>query len=131
MALGPRFAARPPGRPAGRTPGVSRQVEPFRDAEEAWMWTMAALMARREGARYSAGKGTTVRPCEPDDVVVCLDQLYRQHRIGLEHARVLRIWGERQVAPDCAKMAGRHDQGLWQEALENLEWLLRLKGIVG
>jgi hypothetical protein len=29
-----------------------RRVEPFRSAEDAWLWTMAALVARREGARY-------------------------------------------------------------------------------
>ena len=29
-----------------------RRCQPFRDAEEAWLWTMAALMARREGARF-------------------------------------------------------------------------------
>ena len=52
-----------------------RRCEPFRDAEEAWLWTMAALVARREGARYTANQGKTVRPCEPDDVVKCLDAL--------------------------------------------------------
>jgi hypothetical protein len=28
-----------------------RRCEAFRDADEAWLWTMAALMARRDGAR--------------------------------------------------------------------------------
>ena len=51
---------------AGHQLGPLRRTEPFRDAEEAWMWTMAALMARREGARYSANQGKVVRPCEPD-----------------------------------------------------------------
>ncbi len=43
-------------------------AEPFRSAEEAWFWTMAALIARRDGARITAGKGE-IRPCEPDDVI--------------------------------------------------------------
>jgi hypothetical protein len=51
----------------------NRRCQPFRDAEEAWLWTMAALMARREGARFRANQGLVVRPCEPDDVVKCLD----------------------------------------------------------
>ncbi len=55
-----------------------RRCQPFRDAEEAWLWTMAALMARREGARFRANQGLIVRPCEPDDVVKCLDGLYRR-----------------------------------------------------
>ena len=46
-----------------------RRTEPFHTAEEAWFWTMAALMARREGARYTANRGRLARPCEPDDVV--------------------------------------------------------------
>jgi hypothetical protein len=70
-----------------------RRSQPFRDAEEAWLWTMAALMARREGARFKANQGLITRPCEPDDVVKCLDGLYRRRRIDLVHARILRIWG--------------------------------------
>ncbi len=106
------------------------RTEPFHTAQEAWLWTMAALIARREGARFSARKGLVTRPCEPDDVVKCLDGLYRQRRIDLAHARVLRIWGERQMAPSTSVAAERHDHRLWIEALERLEWPLRIKGIV-
>ncbi|WP_428485868.1 hypothetical protein [Rhodopila sp.] len=105
-------------------------THPFSSAEEAWLWTMAALIARREGARYTAGKGLVSRPCDPDDVVKCLDGLYRQRRIGLLHARVLRIWGERQITPSPNVAAERTEQKLWTEALERLEWPLRIKGIV-
>jgi hypothetical protein len=59
---------------------------------------MAALIARREGARYTANKGAVARPCDPDDVK-CLDTLYRRQRIDLTHARILRMWGERQLPP--------------------------------
>jgi hypothetical protein len=115
--------------PASSTEGVGRP-QPFRDAEEAWLWTMAALVARREGARFSANKGAVSRPCEPDDVVKCLDSLYRQRRIDLTHARILRIWGERRVAPSAASPRERGDWRLWREAMERLEWPLRIKGIV-
>ena len=106
------------------------RVQPFGSAEEAWLWTMAALSARREGARYTAGKGLLRRPCDPDDVVKCLDALYRQRRIDLAHARALRIWGERQMAPSVVVVAERNDHRLWAEALDRLEWPLRVKGIV-
>ncbi len=109
---------------------INLQTQPFASAEEAWLWTMAALIARREGARYSAGKGMISRPCDPDDVVKCLDQLYRQRRIDLAHARILRIWGERQLPPCAAVASERNDRKLWVEALERLEWPLRVKGIV-
>jgi hypothetical protein len=105
-------------------------MRPFRSAEEAWLWTMAALTARREGARYTANQGCVTRPCEPDDVVKCLDGLYRRRRIDLLHARILRFWGERQVAPNPAFAAERCDWRLWREAMERMEWPLRMKGIV-
>ena len=103
----------------------------FADAEEAWLWTMRCLMARRQGARFSANKGLVSRPCEPDDVVKCLDALYRQRRIDLLHARILRIWGERQAAPNPAYASEKSDWRIWREALQRLEWPLRVKGIVG
>jgi hypothetical protein len=106
------------------------QCRPFASAEDAWLWTMAALTARRDGARHSTNKGRLPRPCEPDDVVRCLDSLYRQRRVDLVHARVLRVWGERQSPPSAAVAAERHDHRLWVEALERLEWPLRVKGIV-
>lgn len=103
---------------------------PFDTAEEAWFWTMAALTARRDGARIVAGRGTLTRPCEPDDVIRCLDRLYRQRRIELAHARVLRIWGERGTAPDPRALRESGDSRLWREAMQRLDWPLRLKGIV-
>ena len=111
--------------------GVTGALQPFGSAEEAWLWTMAALRARRDGARYSANRGLIGRPCEPDDVVRCLDALYRRRRIDLVHARVLRIWGERQAAPNPIYATERCDYRLWREALERLEFPLRVKGIVG
>ena len=122
-------------RPAPRTAHAPRYAspvaaEPFRSAEEAWFWTMSALIARRDGARISAGKGEKVRPCEPDDVIKCLDRLYRHRRIDLIHARILRIWGERGAAPDPRYPAERADAAQWREAMNSLEWPLRVKGIV-
>jgi hypothetical protein len=105
-------------------------TQPFRTAEEAWIWTMAALRARREGVRNTSPVVRVARPCEPDDIVRCLDALYRRRRIDLVHARVLRVWGDRQLAPDPAHARERHDFRLWREALERLEWPLRVKGII-
>lgn len=119
--------ASPPDHPRIRR---DPEVQPFASAEEAWLWTMAALSARREGARYAANKGRVRRPCEPDDVVKCLDGLYRQRRIDLAHARILRIWGERQMAPSRSIVAESYDHEMWLEALGRLEWPLRVKGIV-
>ena len=70
------------------------------------------------------------RPCDPDDVIKCLDTLYRQRRIDLRHARILRIWGERQTAPDPTRAGERAEARIWREAMDRLEWPLRVKGIV-
>ena len=102
--------------------------EPFRDAEEAWFWTMRVLMARREGTvRPRSG---IPRPCEPNDILRCLDNLYRSRRIDLIHARVLRIWGERQMVPPSSWQGEHSHAALWREAMEELEWALRFKGII-
>jgi hypothetical protein len=107
--------------------GASEDARPFASADEAWIWTMGVLLARRDGAGPITSLDAVARPCEPDDVVRCLDRLYRQRRIDLAHARVLRIWGERQTAPP-----ERHhgDRRLWREAMSRLDWPLRQKGIV-
>lgn len=102
----------------------------FRDAQEAWFWTMAALVARRECSPRNVNGAGPPRPAMPEDVLHCLDTLYRGRRIDLLHARILRIWGERGVAPNLAWAAERNDARIWQEALERLEWPLRVKGIV-
>lgn len=116
-ALSPRYAT------------LAKAV-PFATAEEAWFWTMAALIARRDGARIVANRGAVSRNCEPDDVVKCLDRLYRQRRIDLVHARILRLWGERATAPDPRHLSEARDHAIWAEALSRLEWPLRVKGIV-
>ena len=104
-------------------------AEPFHSAEQAWFWTVGALAARRDGT--GRGSGARVeRPCDPDDVIKCLDQLYRTRRIELLHARILRIWGERQTAPNPANPRDRSDWRLWREAMDRLDWKLRMKGIV-
>ena len=121
-------AAIRPSRAPFRTTGA--QAEPFRSAEEAWFWTMAALVARRDGARIVSGAGLVTRPCEPDDVVKCLDRLYRHRRVDLQHARILRIWGERGTAPDARQPGEAGDWRLWHEAMSRLDWPLRVKGIV-
>ncbi|MGG5810490.1 hypothetical protein [Falsiroseomonas sp. CW058] len=105
-------------------------AQPFASAEDAWFWTMAALAARRDGARLSASRGAVQRNCEPDDVVKCLDRLYRQRRIELCHARILRIWGERGCGPSAVIPAERGDLRLWREAMGALDFPLRAKGIV-
>jgi hypothetical protein len=111
-------------------PDFTGLTVPFRSAEEAWFWTAAALTARREGARIVANAGAMPRPCEPDDVVRVLGELFRRGRIRAEHAEALQRWGERGYVPEARRPAERRAAELWREAMAWLDWPLRSKGIV-
>ncbi len=99
----------------------------FASVEEAWFWTMGSLRARREGA--SGGGARRSPPCEPDDVIRCLERLYRGRHIDAAHAQVLQMWGERQMPPESGHR-GSGERLLWREAMDRLRPLLRAKGIV-
>lgn len=114
MRAGSRGALAPPGG------GL------FASAEAAWFWTAASLRARQEPGASRPGPG----PCRPEDVVKCLDGLYRNRRVELLHVRILRIWGWRGLAPNPAWPRERCDARLWREALGRLEWPLRVRGVV-
>jgi hypothetical protein len=105
-----------------------RRCQPFETAEEAWFWTVRALAARHEGA--NGGESSIERPCDPDDILRCLDRLYRTRRIELLHARVLRYWGDRQRPPNPQNPRERSDCRLWGEVMDSLAGKLRDKGIV-
>ena len=92
---------------------------PFSSVEAAWFSTARAL------------KAGPARPSHVDGVIRCLDRLYRHRRIELLHARILRIWGSRGVAPNPARPRERSDWQIWREALDRLEGPLRAQGIVG
>ena len=64
------------------------RAAPFASAEAAWFWTAASLRARQD-----AGPAPAPDACRPEDVLKCLDTLYRQRRIELLHVRILRFWG--------------------------------------
>ena len=103
---------------------------PFRDGEEAWFWTMETILARRDGAGAAWRPDGPNRPCEPDDVIKCLNSLYERRGVALLHARILRLWGERQTTPDPHIAAQADDARVWQQAMGQLEWALRGRGIV-
>lgn len=102
---------------------------PFRSAEDAWFWTSRCLTARRQGRRQDP-EAVIRRPCTPDQVLKCLDQLYRAGRIDMVHARVLRHWGERGHAPNRRQGGDRSDFRQWRQAMGRLEEALRAKGFV-
>ncbi len=102
----------------------------FDNAEEAWFWFIQAQEARNEGAQISAGASLFHRPCEPSDILKCVDRLYRHRRLMMDHLLVLRYYGKRRLSPDPRRIKEVRAFGLWKEALERLEPILVRKGIV-
>lgn len=105
-------------------------LTPFSTAEEAWFWFILAQTAKVEGAKLCSGASLMKRPCEPTDILTCLDRLYRNRRITMDHMLVLRHYGKRQMAPDPRRVKEARAFTLWKEALERLEPVLVRKGIV-
>lgn len=106
------------------------QTFAFETAEEAWLWFILAQEARNEGARFTAGLSLMPRPCEPADILKCVEKLYRNRRLMMDHLLVLRHYGKRQLPPDARRIKEARAYTLWHEALERLEPLLESKGIV-
>ena len=112
----------------GRLCGAEdRRGEPFASAEDAWFWTCSALHARHQGSRGEA-RGVR-RPCDPDDLILCVERLLRTGQIATEHAQVLGRWGRRGVCPGRGCGEAR-DRTSWSQAMVTLGAVLRKKGIV-
>ena len=94
---------------------------PFYSAEETWFWFVQANQARLDGARYTAGAGGVRRPCEPVDILRILDRLYRTRRLMIDHLRVLRYYGQRQMPPERWRRSEAKAATLWAEAMRALE----------
>ena len=103
---------------------------PFLSAEDAWFWFVQAQKAKNDGARFSMGQGNVVRPCEPLDILRVVDRLYRQRRLLMDHLRVLKFYGWRQLPPDCNRIKEMKASRLWDEALDRIETVLIKKNIV-
>lgn len=118
---------KPPHAPAQTS---HQQTVPFTTPEEAWFWFIDANQARLDGARYTAARGNVRRPCEPVDILRILDRLYRTRRLMIDHMRVLRYYGVRQMAPEAWRKTEARSATLWREAMRALEPVLIAKKIM-
>jgi hypothetical protein len=109
------------------SPHPTNPYTPFASVEDAWFWTIGAMQARADGGR--SDRSRVARPCDPDDVLRCVERLYQVRGITSRHAHVLRVWGEQQMPPS-QRRAGGSDNRLWREAMDCLAPMLRQKGIV-
>lgn len=102
---------------------------PFASVEEAWFATMDFLRVGGDIASRQAAKAR-FGAFEPDDVVKCLDRLYRRNEISLRHASTLRIWGEKGIAPNPSVRSEQNDARLWQDAMNKLGPMMQIRGII-
>ena len=110
--------------------GSDTQATPFLSAEEAWFWFVQNQLAKADGARIAAGMSLVQRPCEPVDIYKVMERLYRGRRLLMDHILVLRHYGRRLMSPDPRRPKEIRAHGLWVEALERMEEVMILKGIV-
>ncbi len=106
------------------------EPEPFETAEDAWFWFIQAYTARHDGAKITADAGAIARPCEPVDILVILEKLYRNRRLLRDHVLVLRHYGKRQIPPDPSRLKEVRAHTLWKEALRILEDVFIRKAII-
>ncbi len=109
---------------------LRQEIVPFESAEEAWFWFVAAMEARADGARITAGKGTLPRPCEPIDILKIVDRLYRARRLVRDHLMILRYYGRRRMPPDQYRIREMRAHKIWNEAMARMESVFESKGIV-
>lgn len=109
---------------------VETQTTAFQNAEEAWFWFVQNQVAKADGARISAGMALVQRPCEPVDIYKVMERLYRGRRLLMDHILVLRHYGRRMMSPDPRREKEIRAHGLWVEALERMEEVMVVKGIV-
>lgn len=119
--------SKPPHAPAQTS---HQQALPFNNPEEVWFWFIEANQARLDGARYTAARGNVRRPCEPVDILRILDRLYRTRRLMMDHLRVMRFYGVRQMAPEGWRRSEARAATLWREAMRILEPVFISKGIM-
>lgn len=109
---------------------INDDAYPFETVEDAWFWFIDANQARIDGAQITAGHGLLPRPCEPNDILIILNRLYKNRRLKIEHFRVMRFYGVRGMAPDPYRPKEISASKLWDEAMEMLEEILIAKGVV-
>ena len=101
---------------------------PFKDSEEAWFW----YCRYEERSVFRSGKGArdVLRPCQLDDIYICVARLFIDKKIGRRHIKTLVKYGNLLVPPDPRIEAEAMDALWWDDALDKLHTILAKKGVV-
>jgi len=109
---------------------ITKPVEKFTSAEEAWFWFMRTEKARAERAKAERNDTLSERPCLPDDIYTMVSRL---HRLGVLldlHLEVMGEYGFLDRYPRLDDDEEAVDWVIWVDAFDTLEPHLAAKGIV-
>jgi hypothetical protein len=101
---------------------------PFSDAEEAWFWY--CKYEERSVFRSSNSNRETPRPCQLDDIYICVVRLALDGKISRRHVATLVKYGRKQRPPDFRVKDEEMESMWWDDALDKLQSVLARKGIV-
>ena len=102
-------------------------TEMFSSGEEAWLWACSALRARHD--QCGGDRPSIRRPCDPDDVLICITRLHRAGTLQDKHIKSLSLLTATHSSPSPTRTPTL-DYALWQQAMGKLEAKLIEKGIV-
>ena len=105
----------------------NRSVQPFESAEEVWLWFCYCETMEKDA--HLSGS-SVARPCETSDIAIILKRLVLEKKISQNHLRVLSRFGLAQLPPHPQSGNSLEECRLWREALNFLEPVFRLKGII-
>lgn len=103
---------------------------PFRDAQEAWFWSLRCQKARDDGMKFVRDMGDVVRPCFPDDIFRVIKRLALIKSLSRAHVDVLWKYGNLERPPDPRCEEEAPEALLWDQALDRMTTILRTKEIV-
>lgn len=101
-------------------------MNPFRDAEHAWLWYCSAQRERWNGARPQGSMNE--RPCDMDDIAAIFSRLCRLKKIANYDAHVLVAYGFMHRPPD--RRYEPRELSAWRRGLDQLHTVLAMKGII-
>lgn len=95
-------------------------VQPFGSAEEAWFWSQ----------KPQSDSPPITRPCDPMQLFMMVERLYRQRHLTLDHLHVMRFYGQRQKRPNPGLRQEKRAHFLWVDAMRRLHAVFEKNGVV-
>ena len=100
-------------------------TEKFQSAERLWFWFLYTKSIQNSFLRNHQ---TVRRPCEILDVETLITKLYLSGKISDEQLQIMKKFGDKKRAPHQYIYSENRAAGLWNSAMQVLEYAARNKG---